>query len=112
MKIGISTFLFPEWSLEQVAKYSASLGYEMVELPIWEGNNHLDMASVFKGQGKAIRKMLAEYDLSISAINNATAGQLVLGPLDESTDIWAPARGDGQVSPFFIASVCKSAKLT
>ena len=31
MKIGISTFLFPDWSLEQVAQYVAALGYEMVE---------------------------------------------------------------------------------
>jgi sugar phosphate isomerase/epimerase len=91
MKIGISTFLFPDWSLEQVAKYVAALGYEMVELPIWEGNKHLDMTAVLKGQGKVIRKMLAEHGLAISAINNATAGQLVLGPHDQSTDAWAPS---------------------
>jgi len=96
MKIGISTFLFPDWSLEKVAKYTASLGYEMVELPIWERNNHLDLTSVLKGQGKSTRKMLAEHGLSISAINNAIAGQLVLGPHDESTDAWAPSNIPGE----------------
>lgn len=92
MKIGISTFLFPDWPLEHVAKYAASLGYEMVELPIWKGSNHLDMTAVLKGEGKAVRDMLAEYGLGISAINNATAGQMVLGPLDASTDAWAPSK--------------------
>jgi len=76
MKIGIFTVLYNEKPLEEVAKYVSSLGYEMVELPVWRGSNHLDMDKVLKGD-HSIKKMLKKYNMEISALNNAPEGQLV-----------------------------------
>jgi len=36
--------------------------------------------------------MLKKYDLEIPALNSSLEGQLVLGPLDESRDGWAPSK--------------------
>ena len=91
MKLGIFTFLFNDKPLEEAAKYVSELGYEMVELPVWRGSNHLDVDKVLKGD-HSIRKVLKKHNLEISALNNAPEGQLVLGPLDESTDEWAPSK--------------------
>ena len=91
MKLGIFTFLFNDKPLEEVAKYVSELGYEMAELPVWRGSSHLAMDKVVKGD-HSVKKMLKNYNLEISALNNAPEGQLVLGPLDESTDEWAPSK--------------------
>lgn len=91
MKLGIFTFLFNDKPLKEVAKYVSELGYEMVELPVWKGSNHLNIDKVLKGD-HSVKKILQKYNLEISALNNAPEGQLVLGPLDESTDEWAPSK--------------------
>jgi len=91
MKLGIFTFLFNDRSLEDVARYASQLGYEMVELPVWRGSNHLNMDEVLKGD-HPVEKKLRKYGLAISALNNSLEGQLVLGPLDEATDEWAPSK--------------------
>jgi sugar phosphate isomerase/epimerase len=90
MKIGIFTALFGDWPLEKVARHVSELGYEAVELPAWAGNRHLDVQAVLSGKGKELRKLLAGYGLSISALSQGIAGQLSMGPHDASTDAWAP----------------------
>ncbi|MCL4459883.1 MAG: sugar phosphate isomerase/epimerase [Chloroflexi bacterium] len=94
MKIGIFTVLFNEKPLEEVARYVASLGYEMVELAAWRGSNHLDIDRTVSDRVyvRSIKDMLARYNLTISAVSNHLEGQLVLGPLNESTDGWAPIK--------------------
>jgi sugar phosphate isomerase/epimerase len=89
MKIGIFTNLFQDKPLNEVAQYVSSLGYQMVELPAWEGNTHLDIEKVLKGD-RSVKKILKKYNLDISALNCGIPGQLVLGPHDESTDDFAP----------------------
>jgi sugar phosphate isomerase/epimerase len=90
MKLGIFTNLFGEWPLEQVARYVSELGYQAVELPAWAGNRHLDLQAVLSGKGKELKKLLAGHGLAISAISHGVAGQLSMGPHDQSTDAWAP----------------------
>jgi len=90
MKLGIFTALFGEWTLDKVAAHVAGLGYEAVELPAWAGNRHFDLSKALGGGGRAVKKMLADHGLVISALNAGIAGQLSMGPHDSSTDPWAP----------------------
>jgi len=95
MKLGVFTVLYNEKSLEDVSKYVAGLGYEMVELAAWRGSNHLDIDQVLatKAYRTGLLDMLKKYNLEISALSNHLDGQLILGPLDWTTDGWTPARG-------------------
>lgn len=88
MKIGVFTALFNDWPLEKVLKYVSGLGYEAVEIATWKGSNHIDMDKILKGGATEYKKMIEKYGLFISGLSNHLEGQLVLGPLDSSTDDW------------------------
>ncbi|RLG08992.1 MAG: sugar phosphate isomerase/epimerase, partial [Thaumarchaeota archaeon] len=88
MKIGIFTVLYNEEPLEKVLKYVSSLGYEAVELAAWKGSNHLDLDKVLSGGAGELRRLVEKYNMIISGLSNHLEGQLILGPHDESTDIW------------------------
>lgn len=109
MKIGIFTNLFQDKSLEEVAQYVSSLGYQMVELPAWEGNPHLDIEKVLKGD-HSVKNILKKYNLDISALNCGIPGQLVLGPHDESTDEFAPLSDPKEKIKYAITMMKKAAQ--
>lgn len=88
MKIGILTVLFNERPLEKVLKYISSLGYEAVEIAAWRGSSHIDIDKILKGGATEYKKTIEKYGLFISGLSNHLEGQLVLGPLDSSTDDW------------------------
>jgi len=94
MKLGVFTVLYNEKPLEEVAKYVADLGYDMVELAAWRASNHLDIDKVLadKSYRTNLLSMLKGYNLEISAISNHLDGQMILGPLDWTTDGWAPVK--------------------
>jgi sugar phosphate isomerase/epimerase len=96
MKIGIFTALFGDWPLEKVARHVAGLGYEAVELPLWDGNGHASLKELLGGGAKTLKQMLADNGLAISALNHGVAGQLSMGPHDSSTDVWAPGMNPEQ----------------
>jgi sugar phosphate isomerase/epimerase len=110
MKIGIFTALFGDWPLEQVARYVSGLGYEAVELPVWAGSRHLSLEAVLAGKGREVKKMLADHGLSISALSHGVAGQLSLGPLDSSTDAWAPGMSPEQKVAYAVEQLKASAR--
>ena len=110
MKIGIFTALFGEWPLQQVARYVSGLGYEAVELPVWAGNKHLSLEAVLAGKGREVKKVLADHGLTISAISHGVAGQLSLGPLDSSTDVWAPGMSPEQKVAYAVEQLKASAR--
>lgn len=94
MKLGVFTVLYNEKPLEEVARYVSGLGYEMVELAAWRASNHLDIDQVLSNQGYRTKllSLLKQYNLEISALSNHLDGQMILGPLDWTTDAWAPVR--------------------
>ncbi len=94
MKLGVFTVMYNEKPLEEVAKYVSSLGYEMVELAAWRSSGHLDIDKVLsdKSYRTGLLDMLKKYGLEISALSNHLDGQLILGPLDWTTDGWAPMK--------------------
>jgi len=94
MKLGVFTVLFNEKPLEEVAKYVAGLGYDTVELAAWRASNHLDIDKVLadKSYRASLLSMLKGYNLEISAISNHLDGQMILGPLDWTTDAWSPVK--------------------
>jgi sugar phosphate isomerase/epimerase len=110
MKIGIFTALFGDRPLEQVARYVSGLGYEAVELPVWAGSKHLSLEAVLAGKGREVKKMLAGHGLAISAISHGVAGQLSLGPLDSSTDDWAPGMSAEQKVAYAVEQLKSSAR--
>ena len=110
MKIGIFTALFAEWPLEKVARYVSGLGYEAVELPVWAGNRHLALDDVLAGKGREVKKLLADHGLAISAISHGVAGQLSMGPLDSSTDLWAPGMSPEQKVAYAVEQLKASAR--
>lgn len=89
MKIGIFTTLFQDRPLEQVLRHVAELGYQMVELPVFPGNPHVDLEAVLADKGAALKRLVSSYGLEISALGCARPGQMVLGPQDWTVDHWA-----------------------
>jgi sugar phosphate isomerase/epimerase len=88
MKIGIMTVLFNDWKLEKVLDYVSKLGYEAVEIAAWKGSNHIDIEKIIQGGATNFKKTIEKYGLTLSGLSNHLEGQLVLGPHDESTDVW------------------------
>ena len=88
MKIGIFTILFNDRKLEDVPKYVSGLGYEAVEIAAWKGSNHIDIDRILKGGATEYKRAVERHGLFISGLSNHLEGQLVLGPLDASTDDW------------------------
>ena len=87
MKIGIFSPTFSDLSLEEVCRKASELGYETVELPGFrDGNNHLDVEDILKGNNAAkFKSKIASYGMTISAISNHTESLLILGPYDKDT---------------------------
>jgi sugar phosphate isomerase/epimerase len=110
MKLGIFTVLFGDQPLEKVAAYVASLGYQAVELPAGPLSTHLDMHDILHGGARKVKKIASDNGLVISALSNGIAGQLSMGPLDSSTDAWAPGMSPEQKVAFAVQSLKDSAR--
>lgn len=104
------TSLFYDSSLESVAPQIAKLGFEAVEIPVWWGSKQLSLEGNYIGHGKSLLTKLESLGLSVPAINNARSGQLVLGPLDESTDSWVPKKYSNDKVKFAIKSMRRAAE--
>lgn len=92
MKLGIFTALFQDRPLGQVLRMAAELGYEMVELPCFRGNPHVDVDTVIEDRGRSLKRLVRGFGLEISALANARESQLILGPHDWTMDKWAPVQ--------------------
>jgi len=97
LKLGFFTVAFNDWPLEKVLEHIKKLGYEAVELAAWKGSNHLNIDKVLSGGAGEAKNLVEKYGLFISALSNHLEGQLVLGPLDESTDEWFKGTPDEKV---------------
>jgi len=97
MKIGIFTVLYDDKPLEDVLKYVSSLGYEAVELAAWKGSHHLNIDELVKGKATALKNTVKKYGMVISGLSNHLEGQMVLGPLDSSTDDWYKGSAEEKV---------------
>ena len=75
MKLGLLTAAFPNLSLEQVARWAHENGFEALEIACWPssggerrryaGVSHIDVENF---DPKAVRQMLRQHDLEISAL--------------------------------------------
>lgn len=78
MKLGLLTSAFPRLSLEQVADWASSSGFETLEVACWPvsesktrryaGVSHIDVESLTAEDAKRIREQLKQRDISISAL--------------------------------------------
>jgi sugar phosphate isomerase/epimerase len=77
MKLGFFSVAFPGAPLEQVAQWGAESGFQAIEIACWPyekatrryaGVTHIDVAMLDPSKAKEIRKMLAGYGLTISAL--------------------------------------------
>lgn len=88
MKLGLVLRVFNDVSFDDALREAAELGYEAVEIEVDAATGQLDIDEILQGNNaKRIRKKVADYGLSISAIGNHAEGQLVLGPHHSDTDI-------------------------
>ncbi|MCR4427322.1 MAG: TIM barrel protein, partial [Firmicutes bacterium] len=112
MKLGVATFLYNDKPLEEVCQYVSSLGYEAVELGAWRSSNHFDLEACLKDKDyrRRLTELLRRHQLQLSALNNALAGQLVLGPHGPATDSWAPSKGPEEKILFGIEEMKKTAQ--
>ena len=111
MKIGLFTALFQARPLEEVLRLAVGLGYEMVELPAWRGNGHLDLDTVLADGGRSLLDLIGRYGLKISAISNGREGHLVLGPHDRTVDRWAPMKGQAERVQYGIDRLKQTARV-
>ena len=96
MKIGLFTATYLDDSLENVCKKAADYGYEAVELPAFkDGNTHLDIDNL---DAAAIKKMVSDLGLSISALSNHTESLLVLGPYGKDTEWIHPGTKEERIA--------------
>jgi sugar phosphate isomerase/epimerase len=78
MKLGLLTAPFPDLSLLDVADWSNSAGFEVLEVACWPrsagpsrryaGTSHIDVAGLSDSEGREIVAALAERDIAISAL--------------------------------------------
>ncbi|MEM2344632.1 MAG: sugar phosphate isomerase/epimerase, partial [Thermoproteota archaeon] len=88
MKVGVFTIVYNDRPLDKALEYLSALGYEAVELACWRGSNHINIDEVTSGKAGELRSLLKKHGVQISALSNHIESQLILGPHDESTDIW------------------------
>ncbi|MEM2925866.1 MAG: sugar phosphate isomerase/epimerase [Candidatus Bathyarchaeia archaeon] len=97
MKIGLFTVLYNDQPLDQVLDHLSKLGYQAVEIATWKGSTHIDLDAILKGGASAYRRNIEGRGFIISSLSTHLDGQLVLGPLDESTDDWFKGSPDEKV---------------
>jgi sugar phosphate isomerase/epimerase len=77
MKLGLMSAAFPQMSLEELAKWTAGNGFEMLELACWPvgkadrryaGVTHVDVTSLTAAQAKKIRGVIKKHGLEISSL--------------------------------------------
>ncbi|CAN5693657.1 sugar phosphate isomerase/epimerase [soil metagenome] len=112
MKLGIATFLYNDKPLDEVAEYVSGLGYEAIEVGVWPGSRHFDLDACLtdKSYVQSFRELLNRNNLTLSALNNALAGQLVLGPHGKATDAWSPSSDPAEKVKFGIEQMKKTAQ--
>lgn len=77
MKLGLFTAAFPDLSLEQIADWASSNGYQALEIAAWPtsvaerryaGVSHIDAATMDRSAAARLRSMLADHKLTISSL--------------------------------------------
>ena len=75
MKLGLLTACLPTEPLEEIAAWAGSHGYRALEIAAWPNRpgrdweaSHLDVASFADGDADRVRALLAEHDLTLSAV--------------------------------------------
>jgi sugar phosphate isomerase/epimerase len=113
MKLGLFTIYYEDRSLDEACAFAADAGYEAVELACQYGSKHLDAERAVSDAAytREIRDTVARHGLFISCISNHLDSQLVLGPLDRSTDSWAPTSDPEEKVRFGIGRTLLAARV-
>ena len=89
--VTLFTGQFADIPLEELAPMAAEWGYDGLELACW--GDHVDVARAAKDKAyaKTRKQILAKHGLTLFAISNHLAGQLVCDPNDDArSDMFAP----------------------
>ncbi len=77
MRLGLMSAAFPKMSLEDLAKWAAANGFEMLELACWPvgkadrryaGVTHVDVTTLTAAQAKKIQGLIKKNSLAISSL--------------------------------------------
>ena len=94
MQLGVFTAAFPDLTLEEIAEWAQSAGFERLEIACWPrshaerryaGVTHIDVASLDREQADRITAMLQQHGLSISSLGYYP------NPLDPDPAVSGPA---------------------
>ncbi|MDE0837724.1 MAG: sugar phosphate isomerase/epimerase [Kiritimatiellae bacterium] len=94
--VTLFTGQYADIPLEELAPKAASWGYDGLELACW--GDHVDVTRAARDlkYAKSRKELLADNGLSLYAISNHLAGQLVCDPNDDSrSDMFAPPATHG-----------------
>ncbi len=92
------TLFTGQWAdlpLETICQKVSQWGYDGLELACWGDHFDVQKAVIDDAYCKGRQDLLAKYGLKCWSISNHLVGQMVLDPLDERTDDWAPAEARG-----------------
>src|SRR5262245_56749010 len=93
------TLFTGQWAdlpLETLAAKARAWGYDGLELACWGDHFEVDKAAKDPGYAARKRELLKKHGLSVHAISNHLAGQLVCDPNDKRAHAFAPKSTHGQ----------------
>ncbi|MBN1556871.1 MAG: sugar phosphate isomerase/epimerase [Lentisphaerae bacterium] len=95
--VTLFTGQFADLPLEELAPMAAEWGYDGLELACWGDHVDVPRAARSKTYARSRKEILARHGLSVYAISNHLAGQLVCDPNDDArSDAFAPASCKGK----------------
>ena len=99
MKLGLVLTVLNHQSLDKALRIASTSGYQAVELPAYANNPFIDLDDLLKNNNaNKLKKQIADYDLTISAIDNHPEAQLVLGPHHADTDIFFQGTAEEKIA--------------
>lgn len=98
MKLGLVLTVYNHLTLDEALRRTADLGYESIEIGMERWGGQIDLEQLLKNNNaKKLRKKIADYGLTVSALGNHAEGQLVLGPHHSDTDVIFPGTPEEKV---------------
>ena len=108
MKLGFFAANYAHLPLQEVAKIASEHGYEMMEIPSYNGNGQLDCDEILNGGAAKLKKMLAGYGMTISGLSNHADSMLILGSNEETDGLFKGTKEEK--IKYGTASLIKSAQ--
>ena len=110
MRLGYFAANMSHLPLEEGARLASGYGYEMMEIPCYIGNGQFDCEEFLRGNDPdAVKRMLRQYGLEISALSNHADTHIILGPYGPDTDGICPGTKEEKIK-YGVESLLRTAE--